>query len=82
MTDVMGVVWYRDGDNIRYAARGIGPKYKRLYEWLNKSSYRCTGIDWPWDMFVFDDPADHDRLIAEFGNDVYEDTYVEDEDNE
>ena len=77
----MGVVWYRDGDTIRYAARGIGLKYKRLYEWLNKSSYRCTGVDWPWDLFVFDDPKDHDRLIAEFGDDVYEDSY-KDEDNE
>jgi hypothetical protein len=76
--DVMGVAWYREGDSIHYAARGTGPKYKRLYEWLMKeSSYRCTGEDWPWDYFVFDNPADHDRLITEFGADVYEDSYKE-----
>lgn len=78
--DVMGVVWYRTDSGIEYAARGIGSKYERLYDWLYKSSYRCVGVDFPWDRFVFDDPQDHDRLIAEFGNDVYEDTYKDEDD--
>ena len=80
---VIGINWRRNTKigSIHYEARGVGPKYKRLYEWLNKSSYRCTGTDWPWDFFVFDDPKDHDRLIAEFGDDVRE-YNLEDEENE
>lgn len=79
--DVLGVYWWRDDDGvIHYRARGIGSKYIRFYSWLEKTSYRCTGEDWPWDFFVFDNPADHDKMVAEFGKDVYEDTYGEDED--
>jgi hypothetical protein len=76
---VLGVYWWRDEKGIHYRARGIGPKYERLYRWLGKSSYRCTSVDWPWDFFMFDDPADHDRLIKDFGKDVMED---KDDDNE
>ena len=72
--DVLGVYWWREEDgSIHYRARGIGPKYSRFYEWLHKTSYRCTSTDWPWDFFVFDDPEDHQRLINEFGFDVMED---------
>lgn len=72
--DVLGVYWWRNEDDIiQYRARGIGPKYTRLYEWLPKTSYRCTSTDWPWDFFVFDNPEDHQRLINEFGFDVMED---------
>lgn len=81
--DVLGVYWWRnDEGTIQYRARGIGPKYMKLYKWLDKSSYRCTSVDWPWDFFIFDDPADHDKLIAEFGDDVIEDVIVEEDDNE
>lgn len=83
MDDVMGVAWWRDTDKIIYSARGIGPKYKELYRWLyNESSYRCIREDFPWDVFEFDDPKDHDRLIAKFGDDVYEDTYRDEEDED
>ena len=91
---VVGINWHRYGENtphgIQYECRGIGPVYKRVYEWLNKSSYRCTGQDWPWDFFVFDDPKDHDRLIEKFGEHVseyptkeeYDELMKEDEENE
>lgn len=74
--DVLGVIWWRKPDgSIHYRARGIGPTYSRFYKWLDDTSYRCTSTDWPWDFFVFDDPKDHDRLIAEFGKDVEEEDY-------
>lgn len=74
--DVMGVVWYINEDGIReYACRGIGAKYSKFYkEWIPNSSYRFVRMDWPWDMFVFDNPTDHDRLVNDFPEDVYEDT--------
>lgn len=78
---VVGINFRRNKiiNSIHYEARGNGPKYRRLYEWLNKSSYRCTGDDWPWDFFVFDDPKDHERLLSsEFGKDIREYT-LEDE---
>lgn len=79
--DVMGIHWWREDDGIHYACRGIGPTYMKFYnEWVPKSSYRCTDQDFPWDYFMFDDPADHDRLIADFGNDIVrEDKDTDDE---
>lgn len=76
--DILGIHWWREEDGIHYRCRGIGDKYMRLYnEWFPKSSYRCTSVDFPWDFFVFDNPKDHDRLIADFPGDV-----IEDKDNE
>ena len=72
---VLGIVWWDGDDGIRhYRCRGTGPKYEHFYVWAKYSSYRCTSSDWPWDYFVFDDPADHDRLIREFPKDVWKDT--------
>lgn len=71
---VLGIVWWDDEDGVRhYGCRGTGPKYRHFYIWAKHSSYRNTSSDWPWDYFVFDDPADHDRLIREFPKDVWED---------
>lgn len=70
--ECFGIYWYHDKDDNQkhYRCRGIGKTYDQFYRsWVPASSYRCTGIDFPWDFFVFDDPADHDRLIADFGSD-------------
>jgi hypothetical protein len=74
-SDVLGILWYDGEDGIRhYRSRGFGPKYKRFYTWIKSSSYRCTGDDMPWDYFVFDDPNDHERLVADFPGDVWHDS--------
>lgn len=66
--------WIKDDGSTRYRCRGSGEVYKKFYqEWIPKSSYRCTSDDFPWDFFVFDDPADHDRLIQDFPGDVFKD---------
>jgi hypothetical protein len=73
--DVIGFYWWWEDGVRHYRCRGIGPKYTDFYHnWIPTSSYRCTGDDWPWDFFVFDDPADHERLIAKFPDDVVEDS--------
>ena len=84
MDDVIGFVWYINEDGIReYACRGIGLRYSKFYdEWVPKSSYRFIRMDWPWDMFVFDNPEDHTRLVNDFPDDVYEDTFSVDEEDE
>ena len=68
MDDVIGFVWYINEEGIReYACRGIGLRYSKFYdEWVPKSSYRFIRMDWPWDMFVFDNPEDHTRLVNDF----------------
>lgn len=68
--DVMGIIWVFKPDGTRgYRCRGIGPTYDRFYqEWVPQSSYRCTGDDWPWDYFVFDDERDHAILLMDFGD--------------
>lgn len=74
--NVLGIMWWdNEEDGLRhYRCQGVGPIYKHFYkEWVPKSSYRCTSIDWPWDFFVFDNPKDHDRLIQDFPNCVSED---------
>lgn len=91
---VLGINWNRYGNDmphgVTYECRGIGPIYERFYEWTKTTSYRCTGIDWPWDFFVFDDPKDHDRMMELFGEHVreyptkeeYDELMKEDDDNE
>jgi hypothetical protein len=72
--DVIGIYWWVEDGIKHYRCRGIGPKYEKFYkEWIPSSSYKCTGDDWPWDFFMFTDPKDHDRLIADFPGDVFED---------
>lgn len=79
--DVIGFAWYWKDGIRHYACRGIGTRYTDFYRnWIPTSSYRCTGVDWPWDFFVFDDPVDHDRLVAKFPDDIWEDDYDGDED--
>lgn len=56
MSNVLGIVWYDDKENNvrRYRCRGVGEKYTKFYrEWVPKSSYKCTGSDfpWPWPKF-------------------------------
>ena len=91
--DVLGINWHRYGKDmphgVAYECRGIGPTYKRFYEWLSTTSYRCTGEDWPWDFFVFDDAKDHDRMMELFGAHIVEyptkeeyDELMKDDDNE
>lgn len=74
-SDIFCVYWYKLKDgSIEYRCRGIGSTYKKFYnEWIWKSSYRCIGEDFPWDFFVFDEPEDHDRLLKDFPNDIFED---------
>lgn len=70
--DVLGITWWTKADGTRqYQSRGIGEKYDELYRWLPKTSYKCTGEDFPWDYFVFDNPTDHDVLCEKFGADVW-----------
>ena len=76
MSNVLGIVWYDDKENNirRYRCRGVGEKYTKFYrEWVPKSSYKCTGSDFPWDYFIFKDSKDHDRLVNDFPGDVFED---------
>jgi hypothetical protein len=76
-TESFGIVWWDDLNKGRqYSCRGIGKQYADFYKnWVPKSSYRSVGEDWPWDFFVFDDPKDHDRLIADYPDDVWRDDY-------
>ena len=73
--DIIGIIWWTDDDgSIHYRCRGIGKTYRKFYEeWVPTSSYRCTSVDFPWDFFVFDNPADHDRLIQDFPGIVVKD---------
>jgi hypothetical protein len=72
--DILGIGYQVDEDGvILYGCRGTGKKYRDFYRnWIPKSSYKCTGEDWPWDYFVFTDPADHERLLRDYPEDVYE----------
>jgi hypothetical protein len=72
--DVLGIYWWVENGIKHYRCRGIGQKYTKFYnEWIPFSSYKSTGNDWPWDFFIFNNSDDHDRLIADFQNDVIED---------
>lgn len=72
--DVLSIIWHDDENRTRhYRCRGYGPRYRRFYMWIKTSSYRCTGDDMPWDYFVFDDPKDYERLVADFPGDVWQD---------
>lgn len=72
--NVLGIYWWVDDGITHYRCSGSGEKYTRFYrDFVPASSYRCTSTDFPWDFFVFDDPADHERLIASFPGDVVQD---------
>jgi len=75
--NVIGIVWWKEKDGtIKYGCRGTGPKYRNFYaNWVPNSSYRCTSTDWPWDYFVLDNPDDHDRILKDYADDIYEDNY-------
>ena len=82
--DTFGIVWYFNEDGVReYGCQGTGPKYDKFYsQWIGTSSYRCVREDFPWDIFMFDDPKDHYRLINDFPMDVSEDVFGDlDDDN-
>jgi hypothetical protein len=73
-TDVLGIYYNkRDDGTLQYRCRGFGRKYELLYRWLPTTSYRCTGEDFPWDYFVFDDPQDHVTMCQMFAGDVMDD---------
>ncbi len=66
--------WHKDDNSIGYRCRGHGSIYASFYnKWILTSSYRSTGEDFPWDFFVFDDLDDHERLIKDYPNCVFED---------
>lgn len=71
--DILGIsYWEDDYGDIYYSCRGTGKKYTDFYRnWVPNSSYENTGLDWPWDYFVFTDPADHERLLRDYPEDVY-----------
>lgn len=73
--DVIGIFWWNDPETgVKYRCRGTGKKYDDFYnKWVPKSSYRCIGVDWPWDFFVFDNHDDHFKLLNDYPNDVFED---------
>jgi len=75
--DILGIVWYYNKEgNREYSCRGTGPKYDKFYnEWIETSSYRCVREDFPWDIFTFDNPNDHDRLVNDFPGDVIKHHY-------
>jgi hypothetical protein len=73
-TDVLRIWYWVDNGIIKYRTRGIGKKYDDFYQnWIPKSSYHCIGDDYPWDFFVFKNTADHERLLKDYPEDVYED---------
>lgn len=71
----LGIFWWRNEDGgISYRCRGSGRTYRQFYnEWVPTSSYVCTGDDWPWDYFRFENPEDHERLIKDFEQYIIED---------
>lgn len=72
MTDIMWVTFTK-GTPIHYRCRGVGETYNYFYRvWVPKSSYKCTSEDFPWDYFIFTDPADHQRLLEDFPDCVEE----------
>jgi len=72
--NVLGICYWEDNGIIHYGCRGIGKKYDDFYRnWIPKSSHKCTSEDFPWDYFVFTDPADHERLLRDYPEDVYKD---------
>jgi hypothetical protein len=81
ISESFGIGWHFQEDGTKkYYCRGTGDKYKYFYDvWVKFSSYRCVGVDWPWDMFVFDNPKDHERLIRDHPDSVYYNGDDEDE---
>jgi hypothetical protein len=75
--DILAIYCWDEGDIRHYRSKGIGKKYDELYRWIYTTSYKCTSEDMPWDYFIFQDPADHDRLIEKFGDDVIYESYDE-----
>jgi hypothetical protein len=74
-TEIFNILWWKDDSGIiNYSCRGFGKTYNEFYKnWIPTSSYRCTLEDFPWDYFVFDDPADHERLLKDFPESVSND---------
>jgi len=74
--DVLGIYFHKnENGSFEYRARGTGKKYKKFYkEWIPNSSYVCVGEDFPWDYFRFNDPNDHDRLLKDYPEDVFDDS--------
>jgi len=72
--NVMGIYYWMEDGVRQYRCRGIGAKYNNFYRnWIPNSSYKCIGSDFPWDFFIFKNPEDHDKLLQDYPEDVFED---------
>lgn len=82
--NVLGINYHIESDGTKiYQCTGAGPKYERFYNvWLPSSSYRSIKQDFPWDVFVFDNPEDHERLVRDYPDDVDFYEYIDEDDDE
>jgi hypothetical protein len=80
--DVLAINYYIESDGAKkYECRGFGYKYEKFFNvWVPSSSYRFVHMDFPWVIFVFDNPEDHERLIRDYPDDVSFYEYVDDDD--
>jgi hypothetical protein len=72
---ILGIIKQTDGE---FRCRGIGEAYEQFYDWLKTTSYECTGEDWPWDYFKFNDPADEAQMRIIWAEHMMEDDKDED----
>ena len=66
--NILTIIHWQDEENVNhFGCRGIGEDYRRFYEWLRTTSYKCTSEDWPWDYFIFTSPEDSVKLHEHWG---------------
>lgn len=73
MTNLLVIYYNKSPSGYQYRCSGGGEAYTKFYRWVDATSYRCTHDDFPWDYFVFDNPADHQKLLDEFSPYVIDD---------
>ena len=72
--DALSIIHWVDEQNVvHYGCRGFGETYKKFYEWLSTTSYKCTSNDWPWDYFIFTNYHDCAKLHEYWGMYIMQD---------
>lgn len=51
-----------------------GQEYIDFYTWVRTTSYQCVHADMPWDIFVFNTPADSEEFHRRYNEGIYIDT--------
>ena len=71
---VLGIwYWTTEDQKIHYRCSGNGSIYAEFYKWIKTTSYECTSTDFPWDFFVFKDPADEATILERYSKSIFKD---------